>query len=176
MNNCSNTDRQFDVYDDAYESNGENSETSLAIVDELKWIIPEKYLSGVIIDDRFLVQESLGDGFTGFVRSGKYYLLNSSFKDQVFISNYVPFLQLQSGIDLKTGEEVAIKFASPKKHYSLEKEFHNYLYLGADGKYLSICLSSYRHHLVDKFFQILILYKLEYHISYILETLVDTKC
>lgn len=44
-------------------------------------------------------------------------------------------MEFQLGIDLKTGEEVAIKFATPEKHYSLEKEFINYLYLGADGEY-----------------------------------------
>lgn len=40
------------------------------------------------------------------------------------------------GIDLRTGEEVAIKFASKSLHYSLEREFENYLYLGADGRFL----------------------------------------
>lgn len=40
---------------------------------------------------------------------------------------------LTTGIDLTTGEEVAIKFAAKDKHYSLEKEFENYLILGADG-------------------------------------------
>ncbi|XP_055304345.1 casein kinase I-like isoform X3 [Sitodiplosis mosellana] len=80
-------------------------ETSLAVVNELKLIIPKEHLSNVVIDDRFLVQELLGDGYTGFVRSG---------------------------IDLKTGEEVAIKFAEEDRYFSLEKEYVNYLYLGAD--------------------------------------------
>lgn len=44
--------------------------------------------------------------------------------------NYI----LSIGIDLKTGEEVAIKFATENRHYSLENEYVNYLYLGADGK------------------------------------------
>lgn len=42
-----------------------------------------------------------------------------------------------SGIDLWTGEEVAIKFATESLHYSLDKEFVNYLYLGADGRFLT---------------------------------------
>lgn len=42
------------------------------------------------------------------------------------------------GFDLKTGEEVAIKFATESRHYSLEKEFVNYLYLGADGININI--------------------------------------
>lgn len=33
-----------------------------------------------------------------------------------------------------TGQSVAIKFASKEHHHALEKEFINYLYLGADGK------------------------------------------
>lgn len=47
-----------------------NTETSLAVVDELKWIIPEEYLWGVIIDGRFQVRDRLGGGSTEFVRSG----------------------------------------------------------------------------------------------------------
>lgn len=48
---------------------------------------------------------------------------------------YVPlyYFHFTLGIDLKTGKEVAIKFATKDKHYSLKKEFENYLYLGADG-------------------------------------------
>lgn len=71
------TDRPFEKYDDDndhyhhYESHENYSETSLAIVDELKCKIPQEYLSGVVIDDRFLVQDLIGDGYTGFVRSGK---------------------------------------------------------------------------------------------------------
>lgn len=45
-------------------------ETSLAVVDDFKLFIPEKYIYGVIIDDRYVVGEYLGDGYTGFVRSG----------------------------------------------------------------------------------------------------------
>lgn len=67
----------------------------------------EESLSGDVIDERFQIGEGIGDGFTGFVRSG---------------------------IDLKTGNEVAIKFAGKKRHYSLEKEYINYLYLGGDGR------------------------------------------
>lgn len=44
--------------------------TSLAVVNELKWMIPQKYLLDVIIDERFKVREHLGGGFTGFVRNG----------------------------------------------------------------------------------------------------------
>lgn len=47
-------------------------ETSLAMVDQLKWVLRPEYLIDVIIDDRFKVGKSLGkSGFTGFVRSGK---------------------------------------------------------------------------------------------------------
>lgn len=42
---------------------------------------------------------------------------------------------LRSAVDLKTGEDVAIKFAEKYRHFSLEKEYVNYLYLGADGRY-----------------------------------------
>ncbi|XP_055304298.1 casein kinase I-like isoform X2 [Sitodiplosis mosellana] len=65
---------------------------------------PKDPLWNVIIDDRFLVQEGLGKGYTGFVRSGK---------------------------DLETNEEVAIKFASEIRYWSLEKEYKNYIHLGA---------------------------------------------
>lgn len=55
--------------------NGDNNETSLAVIHELQWTIPEKYIHGVVIDvgerGRFIVGEYLGDGYTGFVRSGK---------------------------------------------------------------------------------------------------------
>lgn len=36
---------------------------------------------------------------------------------------------------MKTGEDVAIKFAEEYRHFSLEKEYVNYLYLGGDGRY-----------------------------------------
>lgn len=50
----------------------QKEETSLAIVDDLKWVIRPEYLMDVIIDDRFKVGKELGkSGFTGFVRSGK---------------------------------------------------------------------------------------------------------
>lgn len=55
--------------------NGDNNETSLTVIHEFKWTIPEKYILGVVIDvgegGRFLVGEHLGNGYTGFVRSGK---------------------------------------------------------------------------------------------------------
>lgn len=51
---------------------------------------------------------------------------------------------LQSAIDLKTGEDVAIKFAGKNKHFSLEKEFENYLYLGADGRYSNYSIQKLR--------------------------------
>lgn len=44
--------------------------TSLAVVNELKWMIPQEYLLDLIIDERFKVREHLGGGFTGFVRNG----------------------------------------------------------------------------------------------------------
>lgn len=44
--------------------------TSLAVVNELKWMLPQENLLDVIIDERFKVREHLGGGFTGFVRSG----------------------------------------------------------------------------------------------------------
>lgn len=47
-----------------------NGGTSLAVVDELKWLFAPKYLESVIIDDRFIVGGHLGGGFSGFVRSG----------------------------------------------------------------------------------------------------------
>lgn len=47
-----------------------NTETNLAVVDELKWIIAEEYLWGVIIDGRFQVRDRLGGSLTEFVRSG----------------------------------------------------------------------------------------------------------
>lgn len=42
--------------------------------------------------------------------------------------------KFHSGIDLETGQSVAIKFATEELFYSLEQEYVNYLYLGADGK------------------------------------------
>ncbi|XP_055304344.1 uncharacterized protein LOC129569513 isoform X2 [Sitodiplosis mosellana] len=88
-----------------FDSDDNNKETSLTVVNELKWTIPEKYIHGVVIDDRFIVGKHLGHGYTGFVRSG---------------------------LDTKTGTEVAIKFAAEDKFHYLENEFVNYLYLGAD--------------------------------------------
>lgn len=34
---------------------------------------------------------------------------------------------------METGKSIAIKFARDELFYSLEKEYKNYLYLGADG-------------------------------------------
>ncbi|XP_031622920.1 uncharacterized protein LOC116340515 [Contarinia nasturtii] len=81
-----------------------SSNKNLALVHELKSIKPVEYLLGLIINDQFQIQEHLGHGFIGFVCS----------------------------IDIKTGNEVAIKFATKDMEYALEKEFINYLYLGAD--------------------------------------------
>lgn len=55
-------------------------------------------------------------------------------------------IQSKIAIDLQSGAEVAIKFATKKLFHSLENEFINYLQLGADGKvhffiYSSIYLS-----------------------------------
>lgn len=108
-------------------------ETSLAVVHEYKLMLSKQYLFNVIIDDRFLIKEFLGDGFTGFVRNGK--TSKNNFK--TLNKSCVNFMQF-SGIDLKTGKEVAIKFATKKRYYSLEKEFVNYLYLGADGEYFCL--------------------------------------
>lgn len=38
---------------------------------------------------------------------------------------------------METGKPIAIKFARDELFYSLEKEYKNYLYLGANGKILS---------------------------------------
>ena len=75
------SDEQFDQYDDTHQYDDSHKEfdkkkdvkvvTSLAFVHEFKLFIPKKYLFNVVIDDRFLIQEFLGDGFTGFVRNGK---------------------------------------------------------------------------------------------------------
>lgn len=46
--------------------------TSLTIVHEFQFKIQPEYLKGVVIENRYLVQDTLGDGFTGFVRSGKF--------------------------------------------------------------------------------------------------------
>lgn len=63
---------------ETFDCNGDNNETSLAVIHEFKWTIPEKYIHGVVIDvgerGRFIVGEHLGDGYTGFVRSGKKFI------------------------------------------------------------------------------------------------------
>lgn len=72
-------DESMDDGDSIETSDVNNNETSLAIIHEIKWTIPEKYIHGVVIDVgdrcRFIVGEHLGDGHTGFVRSGKYFIL-----------------------------------------------------------------------------------------------------
>lgn len=69
------TDRPIEKYDDDDDNDHHHyenhSETSLAIVDELKCNIPQEHLTGVVIENRFLVQDLIGDGYTGSVRSGK---------------------------------------------------------------------------------------------------------
>lgn len=35
-----------------------------------KWVVPEGFLSGMIINGRFKVGDFLGGGYTGFVRNG----------------------------------------------------------------------------------------------------------
>lgn len=45
-----------------------------------------------------------------------------------------------SGVDLKTDQVVAIKFATEETSHALEDEFINYMYLGADGKYLNFSM------------------------------------
>lgn len=57
--------------DDNFIKNCNITGRSLAIVDELKWVFPPELLLNVIIDERFKIGEQLGDGYTGFVRSGK---------------------------------------------------------------------------------------------------------
>lgn len=47
-----------------------------------------------------------------------------------------PIETTQPGVDLVTGQPVAIKFSTKDLFDSLEMEFVNYLYLGADGLYL----------------------------------------
>lgn len=55
-------------------SDGDGKNTNLAVVTEPKWIIPEKYMHGVVIDNRYVVGEHLSNGHTGFVRRGnKFY-------------------------------------------------------------------------------------------------------
>lgn len=57
--------------------------TSLVVFHEFKLTIPQEYLSNVVIDDRFLIRDFLGDGFTGFVHDGIYLLKiskNKSFR------------------------------------------------------------------------------------------------
>lgn len=58
-------------------------------------------------------------------------------RKEVYVENFA--LRMEDylfllGLDLKTGEEVAIKFSPAVRYYSLEKEYVNYLYLGADGR------------------------------------------
>lgn len=153
---------EFDLDDD----DNDNTVTSLAINYEFKWKIPEKYIHGVVIDDRFIVGEQLGDGHTGFVRSGKY--ISKQYSNQIFYQSI-----LIAAIDMKTGNEVAIKFAPEDTFEFLEKEFVNYLYLGGDGNLLNL----YVDFLFSQFisFQNRISYNMAYRILYILVNLVDTK-
>lgn len=117
------------------------NETSLAKVHPMKVKIPEKSLAGTIIDGRYKVGDTLGGGYTGFVRSGMRELY--IFFEHVLF--FVPcrciliqcilfrHFQRSLGIDTKTGKPVAIKFATNELYHSLEKEYNNYLCLGADG-------------------------------------------
>lgn len=72
------SDEQFDQYNDTHNhkkfhrKKDVKEQTSLSILYEYKLVIPKKYLFNVVIDDRFWIKEFLGDGFTGFVRSGNY--------------------------------------------------------------------------------------------------------
>lgn len=105
---------------------------SLAVYKPFKLVIPPQALSGFIIDDRYQIGEFLGDGYTGSVRSGKNV-------KSIFNLLYLKITQnetTQPGVDLVTGQPVAIKFSTKDLFDSLEMEFVNYLYLGADGLYL----------------------------------------
>lgn len=72
-------DFDFDDDDDVNDDN-DNTVTSLAVINDFKWKIPEKYIYGIVIDDRFIVGEQLGDGHTGFVRSGNAFYKNIRIK------------------------------------------------------------------------------------------------
>lgn len=64
-------------------------------------------LLGIVIDDRFLIGDIIGEeGYTGIVRRST---------------------------DLQTNQEVAIKFAEEMRWESLDKEYENYVKLGAKG-------------------------------------------
>lgn len=64
-------------------------------------------LLGIVIDDRFLIGNIIGEeGYTGVVRRCT---------------------------DLQTDQEVAIKFAEEVRWESLDKEYENYIKLGALG-------------------------------------------
>lgn len=64
-------------------------------------------LLGIVIDDRFVIGDIIGEeGYTGVVRRCK---------------------------DLQSDQEVAIKFAEQMRWESLDKEYENYVKLGAKG-------------------------------------------
>lgn len=99
-----------------------------------RWVVPEEFLSGMIINRRFKVGDFLGGGYTGFVRNGMWmwsaYFLWQNFNEMTFFDK---ISRSYSGTDLETGKSVAIKFAREELFHSLETEYKNYLQLGADG-------------------------------------------
>lgn len=71
------------------------------------WMLNVDPSLGIIINDRFLAGDMIGEeGFTGVVRRCT---------------------------DLQTDQEVAIKFAEENRWESLDKEYQNYVKLGAKG-------------------------------------------
>lgn len=78
-------DEEFDEKETIF--NGTNENTDLILIGDLEWVIQEEYLEGLIIEDRFQIGELLGDGFTGFVRSGrlKKLLINQLIKHSLIL-------------------------------------------------------------------------------------------
>lgn len=81
--------------------------------------IPKEELFGKIINERYVIGDVIGSGYSGFVCSG---------------------------VDLKTKNDVAIKFSCGNDTNKLEYEEHEiYLFLGADGIYHAICIDISNH-------------------------------
>lgn len=95
---------------------------------------PKDHLWNAVIDNRFRVEYRIGKGYTGSVYSGNFnYTIKYGPINATLMVKFNNFKIHRLAIDLETDRKVAIKFANEETLYSIQKEYENYIQLGALG-------------------------------------------
>lgn len=107
--------------------------------------MPKEDLLEAVINDRYVIGEEIGGGYSGFVRTGEF--ANALTQTLIFLDLFIKCqhfnhkISCEPGVDLITSDEVAIKFAwgneTTKPPY---EEYEMYLHLNADGNYLILTI------------------------------------